>query len=236
MKDQENRFITHEAVPSPTPLEERILNNLYLSFMFSQTSHTLQHNLLSAVNEYYNPSEVKQEFPTVKRLKQRIDPQVLHLKLPSFHVSEFGGAPLRKRYVQSLFKSFSGKQTELLSSFIEDNPLYPEEKSEKKERLSSLASMIAEQDEIFIVKGRPNRGYDGDAFESFLKTYVFDKQATGSPDYDRLFKEVREVCVGVFHSNSSGNLSEQALAKKIRSLHAIWQEKHPTQTWELINQ
>lgn len=218
-----------------TPLEGRILQNYYLTFLFSQKGSHLQRLLLYGLNPYYDRNDLREAFSSAEILYKQLLPTVESLPLPSFHNTEnaIRGNVVTKSQVSLEFKRVWREQAHVLGDVFDMTPFSPREAKETHQVLKKMAhedlliaivEQMAERDRYYMQKGRPNREEFGmDPHESVIQAYIVSGKSTGSTDFDSLFREIRLLTYTVD--------KESPLQAEIRQVRNIWEKFHPEPQW-----
>lgn len=160
--------LSEKALKGASPLEARVMNNFYLTFMFSQANPGQQRRLMYVLTKYYDPEEFQKEFASTTQLNERLEPRVRQLHLPFLHSStDEKGDKITKNEIGKEFQKQWEIQRYLLSSVVGDSRLQPERIDESlfvslqytphNDLLVRIANTMAIRDMDFIKKGRPNR-------------------------------------------------------------------------------
>ncbi len=241
------------------PVERKVLSNFFWSFHHSQGNPTLQ-TLISIHMARQYP---KEEIGDVKAFEEHMKPQIERLRVPAQHMKEQVDERTGEKYVlddknaqenEAGFQSQWGRLMMVFNRVYYDKPnprdmlwfggyegnVYNANRLSSDEFVSQIATHMMDEDLSFQTKERQNRKDESDPHSSHLQMYLLAGKPAQSPEFDRLYADVRGLLgrYGVLPSAEGvpppgedepqlGEAEVTTLRDKYQKLTQAWEQNHP---------
>lgn len=240
------------------PIERKVLSNFFWSFHHSQGNPALQTLISIHMARQYD----REEIGDVKAFEERMKPQIKRLRVPGEHMKEQVDEETGEKFIlddKAAQENEAGFQSQWGRLMMTFNRVYYDKPDPrdmlwfggyegnvyKANNLSSdvfvyqIASHMIDEDLNYQKKPRQNRKEESDSHSSHLQMYLFGGNSTQSPEFDRLYDDIRRLInkYGIIQTegSSSSNEDEAQLEEaevasfrdKFQKLNQSWEQNHP---------
>lgn len=229
-----------EEKPAPSgEFAHAVLQDFYFSFYHSQGKPELQTAILTFLAREYKQSFPQSERGDLAGLKQKLEPPIAALNIPSRHTYKVeGGSSLDQKTAQEAvggFKAMWDTEVDLLESVLyvpsrrfkigKTGPYFRKAgksslRLSNEQLLQQIASKCLEIDIHYQSEQhpRPNRSESDDVHESFFRNYVVLQKSAQTERYDALYAQMGELVLSKRNRGLNSDFS---------SLANLWESNHP---------
>ena len=179
---------TAESHAGLTPLEANLLDNFYWSFHHSQGDPPTQR----FINQYLALHYQSVDRSLFEELRHSLFHKIVKMKFPRQHtkIIDFGegGTFLSPERVRNEFESSWTTYIDMLENPTTQNGAG---------LLVRITNNIIRRDIRFQAAEREMRLEGADPHESFVLTYAYKQTPTNSPEFDRMYQDVRQLLDGI---------------------------------------